>query len=63
MKPYDGLPPATIFLNVLEGKRPKIPTQDRLITPWHKSLIRKCWDPEERKRPSADSLVKMFARQ
>ncbi|KAH0827607.1 kinase-like domain-containing protein [Lanmaoa asiatica] len=58
-KPYDGTT-TPIFLTVLQGERPHIPTHNMHITQWHKSAIRKCWDHEEHKRPSAAELVRMF---
>lgn len=57
-KPYEGIP--AIVMSVLKGERPEIPNHDKHITQWHKSVIRKCWDREEPKRPSADDLVRMF---
>ncbi|KAI9572061.1 kinase-like protein [Boletus coccyginus] len=62
-KPYDGITSPTVFMAVLKGERPQIPTRNKNITRGHKSLIERCWDPEERKRPSASDLVKWFDRQ
>jgi len=62
-KPYDGIPSSAIFLTVLRGERPQVPTGDKHITDWQTSLMRTCWDHEELKRPSADDLVRRFDRQ
>ncbi|KAG8213796.1 kinase-like domain-containing protein [Butyriboletus roseoflavus] len=58
-KPYNGSS-TPIFLTVLKGERPQIPTDNKHITQRHKSMIEMCWAHEETRRPSADALMRML---
>jgi len=58
-KPYDEIRSTSVFLTIMNGERPRIPDS---VTPEYQSVIRSCWDYEEGKRPSADSLARMLDR-
>ncbi|KAF8840481.1 kinase-like protein [Paxillus ammoniavirescens] len=56
-QPYEGVREILITASHLRGKRPLLPVDDKRISPTHQSLIRRCWSPQEKTRPSAEDIM------
>ncbi|KAF9222664.1 kinase-like protein [Gyrodon lividus] len=59
-KPYEGIKEISVIPNILNGKRPSFPTNDKRIFPEHQSLIKRCWIPQEGMRPSANEIMALL---
>ncbi len=54
LRPYSGCNFMQVSLDVLDGTRPQIPND---CPTEYKKLMKKCWDTDPKKRPSAQDII------
>ncbi|KAF9231206.1 kinase-like protein, partial [Melanogaster broomeanus] len=55
-KPYDGLRDLQILTAITSGRRPQLPPTHPLISSTHGLLIQRCWNHDEKMRPSVEEI-------
>lgn len=59
-QPFDGRNFMGVTLDVLEGKRPQVPSDCDTA---FKKMMKSCWNSNETKRPSMEAVVSFFDRE